>query len=119
MSRRIIIWAGVLVFAIGLAAIIGSRLPGETLGVALGIALGIIIGVPIGMLSVLIGQRSRQAQSDSSAALMLTPDQADALLKALERPQVSPESFPLPPRQERQFSVVGGADVPDTPDDPP
>ncbi len=123
MDRRLIILVGVSVFAVTLAIVIGSRLTGESLLVALGIALGVLLGIPVGAMAVLIGRRGEQAAGrapgidEGSALLALSDQQADRLFRALDRPQASADAFTLPPRQGRQFSAVGGAELSETVDD--
>jgi hypothetical protein len=125
MDRRLIVLIGVSIFAIVLAAVIGSRLTGEALLVAFGIALGIVLGIPVGAMAVMIGRRRDRTAGQSSdieegsTTVLLTDQQADRLFRALDRPQASTDAFTLPARQERQFSAVGGADLTDTIDDTP
>ena len=121
MNRRMIALVGVLAFAITLAIVIGNRLPGESVTIAFGIAVGIVLGIPAGMLAMTIGLRRAHSPETAkgTTTLVMTPQQADRLFRALERPQASPDGFTLPPRQERQFSTVGGADLADTFDESP
>jgi hypothetical protein len=126
MNWRVIALVGVSIFAVTLAVVIGSRLTGEVLLIALGLAVGIVLGIPVGAMMVLIGRRSQQAAGrasgidEGSTAVVLTDEQADRLFMALDRPQqASADAFALPPRQGRQFSAVGGADLTDTVDDIP
>lgn len=116
MDRRVMVLVGVSVFAVVLAAVIGSRLSGELLLVAFGLAVGIILGIPMGAMVVLIGRRAGQTAGrtsgieEGSTAVVLTEQQADRLFRALDRPQqTSADAFTLPPHQGRQFSAVGGA----------
>ncbi|MBN1431044.1 MAG: hypothetical protein JXB07_21930 [Anaerolineae bacterium] len=120
MNKHVIVLIGVSIFAITLAVVIGSRLTGQVLVIALGIALGIVIGIPVGALTMVVGLRSRSQSTgveSGATTIVLTDQQTDLLIRALERPQTSPDSFTLPPRQDRSFSVVGGADLSDTFDD--
>lgn len=120
MNRRIIALISISIFAIALAIVIGNRLTGETMVIALGIALGIVIGIPVGALTIMIGARMPGRSSgaeEGATTLVLTSQQADQLLRALERPQTSPDSFALPPRSDRSFSAVGGAELTDLFDD--
>jgi hypothetical protein len=116
MNKRIIALIGVSIFAITLAIVIGISLTGEALMIALGIAIGVIIGIPVGAVAMTLGLRV-QSQSSPNTQLTLTPKQADQLMRALERPQTSPGSFSMPAHQERQISMVGGAELVDTFDD--
>ncbi len=123
MNKHLIVLVGVSIFAIALAIVIGSRLTDEALLVTFGIALGIVLGIPVGAMAVLIGLRKEQTVGrasgidEGSTAVVLTDQQADRLFRALDRPQASADAFTLPPRQERQFSAVGGADLSDVVDD--
>jgi len=126
MNRHLVVLAGVALFAVTLAIVIGSRLSGEVLLIALGIALGVVLGIPVGAMAVLIGRRGEQTTGrmpgaeEGSTLLALTAQQADRLFRALDRPQqASADAFTLSARQERRFSAVGGADLTDAGDDTP
>ena len=122
INRRVIVLVGVSLFAITLAIVIGSRLTGEAMMIALGIAVGLVIGIPVGVLAITMGQRAHphsRGAEEGSTSLGLTSDQLEQLLRALDRPQqASPDTFTLPPRQGREFSAVGGAELDDAFDDP-
>jgi len=122
INKRIIALVGISLFAITLAIVIGSRLTGEAMMIALGIAVGLVVGIPVGVLAITIGQRAQphsRGAEEASTSLGLTSEQFEQLLRALDRPQqASPDTFTLPPRQNREFSAVGGAELDDTFDDP-
>lgn len=117
INRRMIALVGISAFAVALAIVIGTRLTGELLMLALGLALGIVIGIPVGVLTITVGrwpQKRFLGTEEGSSSLTLTAEQADQLLTALDRPQqASPDTFTLPPRQNREFSAVGGAEIND------
>ena len=122
--------AVLLVFAIVLAIVIGNRLSLQAMVIALGVAVGVAVGVPVGVLVATLkpghttaprvlsldGQRGDPdlQPGDVPTTIILTADQADALVKVLQRQQARPESFALTPRQQREFTIVGGADLPVT-----
>jgi hypothetical protein len=113
MSNRFLISVGVTIFAISLAVLLRDSLTGEARLVAEGIAVGLILGVPVGMLSMGLARRAHRAEYGASAATpVLSAEQTDLLVRALERQQASGMSFDSPSKGERTFEAVGGADLP-------
>ncbi|NDJ54522.1 MAG: hypothetical protein GYB68_15755 [Chloroflexi bacterium] len=139
MNNRIIVLIGVLVFALTLAVIVGLQISGQIAGVVFGMAVGLVIGAVIGSLTTLAAARQaapppasgspprHQAPQagfadydpvDPTATIHLTQDQAEALLLVLHRQQTAPSAFPLTPTgRTRNFSAVGGAELPDDEDE--
>lgn len=114
MNKNYLLPLGVLAFAVMLAAVLRDSLSGAAALIAVGIAIGLIVGVPVGMLSMgLAGRAGRlaQTQAPEPRGLVLTPEQTELLLKAIERQQTSPAGFGLTSRETRSFTSVGGADV--------
>jgi len=121
MNKNFLIPLGIVVFAISLALMLRDSLSGEAALIAVGIAIGLVIGVPVGMFSMrLAGRAGRAIQppvSQQSAGLILSPEQTELLMKAIERQQASPAGFGLAAREPRSFTSVGGAGVADLPDE--
>ena len=125
MDKRIIILAGVLAFAIALGIVLGIRLASQAMAVVLGVTVGVVAGVAVGVLAVIVILRTGYAQSgypmiwdgqesgERPGAIMLTPEQADVLLKTLQSQQASPDAFPLATGRRREFTAVGGAELTD------
>jgi|GEM_PF-2598543 len=138
MNNRVIALVGIMVFAIGMAFVLGSRLVGQAAAIAFGSAVGVIVGVPLGIGTAYILLRrylaaGRMANSETvnlkwddlpNGTMILTPEQSEALLLLLQQTQAviqAPETptVPLspndvltrPPRRDRDISVVGGADL--------
>lgn len=115
IDRPWLILGGVLAFAAGLGAVVGSRLiAADGLAVALGVALGVLVGVPVGVGAALVVLQRRggdaiPGQGDTTTIIM-PAEQARQLIKMLNsRQQAEPEAFPLVSEGERRFSTVGGA----------
>ncbi len=120
MNRRILTIVGVLAFAITLAIVIGTRVTGIATAIGFGVAIGVMVGVPVGIgMAYAIHRwglfRERYATRDElePGMLLLTPDQADALLGNLDQGQERTSASPRPPldrssRRDREFTVVGG-----------
>ena len=130
MSRRILIVVVLLAFVVTLAAVIGTRLSGIAAAIGFGVALGVSVGVPVGVgmayaihrWGLFPPEQAHYATWDEvePGMLLLTPDQADALLGNLDRPRSSVS--PRPPldrsgRRDREFTVVGGGGLDSSPDD--
>jgi hypothetical protein len=138
MNNRWIVIAGVMVFALALAYILGTRLAGQAAAIAFGAAVGVIVGVPLGVGTAYIMLRRgiSAGQMPVSQAINLTWDdlpegtmiltleQSEALIALLQQPQVvvqpsATSTAPLSPndvlarpaRRDRDISVVGGADL--------
>jgi hypothetical protein len=129
MNRRVLTVVALLAFMITLAIVIGTRLTGIAAALGFGIAVGVSAGVPVGVVMAYAIHRwgwfppdkDRYATWDDiePGMLLLTPEQADALLGNLERPRSS--VAPRPPldrsgRRDREFTVVGGGGL-DSPHD--
>jgi hypothetical protein len=145
--NKTLIGAAVVIFAGVLAVVLGNQLSGQAAAIAFGVAIGVIIGVPAGIASAAVMLRRTPTQQDVSQPtqiqevqlrwedipaeiLMLTPDQAQALITLLEQPQLPaappstayheqapnpappvPPAPPTPGSRSRDISVVGGADL--------
>jgi hypothetical protein len=143
MNKSIV--AAVLIFAAVLAVVLGMQLSGQAAAIAFGAAIGVIVGVPVGIATSYMMLRSFPVPpslidpriheevhirwDDIPAEIMiLTPDQAQALIALLQQPISSaalPASMPYsegtpnpsPPTQsnsaarQRDISIVGGADL--------
>lgn len=122
LNTRWIVLIGVTAFAVVLAVILGTRLSGQVAWFAFALAVGVVSGVASGIAAstLITGNRpsptSRRDPEQPSATILLTPDQADVLVKLLGRSQSQPGSFPLRTSGGRRFSTVGGADFTDEPD---
>jgi hypothetical protein len=125
MSRRILIIAALLAFMIALAIVIGTRLTGIAAAIGFGIAVGVSMGVPVGVgmayaihrWGLFPPEKSHYATWEDlePGMLLLTPEQADALLGNLEQ-QPRSSASPRPPldrsgHRDREFTVVGGGGI--------
>src|SRR5436190_1137640 len=128
MNKRLLIPIVLLAFSLGLGATIGLQLSGAAALVALGAAVGVIVGIPVGLLTALLAVRwglfpQKQTYATwedmEQGVLMLTPEQADALVNLLQRPQISASGggggggggFARSAPSDRDFTVVGGANL--------
>lgn len=113
LTPPVLVLIGVVVVALALGIGLANLLTGDVSLMALGIALGVLIGVPVGAAAYGLGFRRGQSSnmSESSQSIALTPEQADTLMRALERQQTSPAGFGLAARQPRNITSVGGADL--------
>ena len=104
---------GVMIVAAIMGFILSGLLVGNAAILALGIAIGILLGVPLGGITAWLAYREGVKASNKvqSPIVTLTPDQSEALMRALERQQTSPGAFGLTTRKSRDISVVGGADL--------
>jgi hypothetical protein len=143
--NKTVIGAAVLIFAVVLAVVLGTQLSGQAAAIAFGVAIGVLVGVPAGVASAAVMlRRVPAAQGESQLQLpvqevqlrwddipaeimMLTPDQAQALITLLEQPAIhaappaatyseqssapAPAAPPNPASRSRDISVVGGADL--------
>jgi hypothetical protein len=142
MSKTVI-GAAVVIFAGVLAVVVGTRLSGQAAAIAFGVAIGVIIGVPAGVASAAVMLRRMPVSYTESQPgvqevqlrwndipaeiMMLTPDQAQALIMLLQQPALqsvppaapysekssgpAPSAPPDPAARSRDISVVGGADL--------
>jgi len=130
LNRRILMVIGLFAFTITLAIVIGTRLTGIAAAVGFGVAVGVSVGVPVGVgmayaihrWGLFPPNQDRTASWDGvePGMLLLTPDQADALLGTLDQ-QPRGSASPRPPldrsgRRDREFTVVGGGGL-DSPHD--
>lgn len=126
MDKRVIIaLVGALAFSITLGIVVGTRLVGQAVAIALGAAVGVTVGVVVGVTAALVILRMGRFRDgvypvwdglepgETPTVIALTPEQADVLLRALQRQQASPEAFSMPVGRSREFSAVGGASLPD------
>ena len=90
------IFTGIVVFAVTLAVVTGTRLAQQALVVAFGIAVGVAVGVPT---SMLVASMTRQG------TLMVDARQATP-----DRPRQVPAR--QLDRNEREFTIVGGVGPP-------
>lgn len=118
INKRFFAAIAVFGFVIALAVMLAARLSEAAAMVALGVALGVIIGVPVGVgTAFMIIRRGWFVREDRQQAalepgmLLLSPEQAEALLAGLQRPQASPTEVLPRPALKRDFTVVGGADL--------
>jgi len=113
LTAPVLILIGVVVMALALGIGLASLLTGEASLIALGVSLGVLIGVPVGAAAYGLGFRRGQSSgiNQSSQAITLTPEQAEVLMRTLERQQTSPAGFGITTRQPRQITSVGGADL--------
>jgi len=113
LTPPILALVGVIVLAIALAFLLGNLLVGDASLIALGVALGILIGAPVGAIAYGLGFRRGRSSTmaESAPVITLTPEQAETLMRALERQQTSPAAFGVSTRQPRQITPVGGADL--------
>lgn len=104
---------GVVVFAAVLGFVLSGLLNGDiallVLGIAIGVLLGALLGGIVAWLAFQEGQKVGSAIQNPTVTL--TPDQSEALMRALERQQTSPGGFGLTTRKGRDISAVGGADL--------
>jgi len=112
--RRVKLFAGlvVLVFAVTLAAIIGSRLSDEALAVLAGAVCGVGAAIPTSLLIIAVSQRRRDEQPVQPAAqqgsyppvVVVTPHSGQSRFNDWN---ALPPSLAAP--MQRNFTVVGGA----------
>jgi hypothetical protein len=104
---------GVVIIAAILAFVLSGLLVGDAALLTLGVAIGFLLGVPLGGVAVWMAYRDghKAGRGAQSPTVALTPDQSEALLRALERQQTSTGAFGLTTRKGRDISAVGGADL--------
>lgn len=124
LTSRTLFAAALLIFASVLAIMLGLKLAGTAAAIAFGAAIGVLIGVPVGVITSFVLVRrgfvphessTSHLQADSGA-MMLTSEQAEALLNLLSQRsliQPAPGQFARPIPRDREFTVVGGADLDD------
>jgi hypothetical protein len=118
INKRLLAAIAVFGFVVALAVMLAMRLSETAAAIALGVALGVMIGVPVGVVTALVvirrGWFTREESQQSAlepGMLLLTPEQSEALLAGLQRPQASPAEVLPRPALKRDFTVVGGADL--------
>jgi hypothetical protein len=143
--NKTVIGAAVWIFAGVLAVLLGTRLSGQAAAIGFGVAIGVIVGVLAGVASAVVMLRrvpAAHSQIESqprvqevqlrwddipAEIMMLTSDQALALIALLEQPAIHPSppastyseqaptpsssAPPNPASRSRDISVVGGADL--------
>ncbi|MCC6904219.1 MAG: hypothetical protein IT326_00150 [Anaerolineae bacterium] len=116
MSTRILALIGVLAFSVALAVIVGSQLTSpQALAVGLGVGLGVSVGVLLGVLIARLTPRTRRLElrdGERVTALVMSADEAAALIKVLDRAAAQPETAAqpvTPPTRRRELTSIGGA----------
>ena len=113
LSSPVLGLIGVVAAAAILAFVLSGLLSGDGELLTLGIAVGVLLGAPLGGITVWLAYREGQkaGTANQSPTVTLTPEQSEALMRALERQQTSPGGFGLTTRKGRDISAVGGADL--------
>lgn len=122
MSTRTMLFAALLVFAVALAIVVGSRLSEAAMSVVLGVAVGVAVGIPTSVLvAVLTRQVVLEMPTNQGWQAQYEGSQDGQPSNGRSRPQTRQEPTsqnaprqPLPTRYDkgRQFTVVGGAAPP-------